>query len=269
MQADELNRFLAVAEEAADIARQQFVEGLGSAPALYKSSNDFATEVDLQIETTLRKHLTESTGIPVLGEEKGGQKLSDALWVVDPIDGTANFSSGNPNCAVLISLVVDGQPVVSVTDVPMLNMRLSAIEGSALTLNGRQLPRIDEVEPVSNQVGVGTVGTDDTSRVPPDSRLKLIKALEYSNMRPRISGSVGLDLAFVAQGIYEATVSFSPFPWDNASGVLLARCAGAVVTDVDGKPWELGSLGVIAGSPEVHASVLRTMKSIQREAGRK
>ena len=105
MQADELNRFLAVAEEAADIARQQFVEGLGSAPALYKSSNDFATEVDLQIETTLRKHLTESTGIPVLGEEKGGQKLSDALWVVDPIDGTANFSSGNPNCAVLISLL--------------------------------------------------------------------------------------------------------------------------------------------------------------------
>lgn len=269
MQADELNRFLGVAEEAADVARWQFVEGLGAAPALYKGCNDFATEVDLQIETTLRKHLTESTGIPVLGEEKGGRTLDDALWVVDPIDGTANFSSGNPNCAVLISLVVNDQPVVAVTDLPLLSMRLTAVEGSAVTLNGSALPRIDETDPASNQVGVGTVGTDDTSRVPPDSRLKLIKALEYSNMRPRISGSVGLDLAFVAQGIYEAAVSFSPFPWDNASGVLLARSAGAVVTDIDGEPWKLGSLGVIAGSPDVHADVLRTMKSIQRDAGRK
>lgn len=269
MQPDEMNRYLAVAEEAADIARGQFVEGIGAAPALYKGSNDFATEVDLQIETTLREHLTASTGIPVLGEEEGGQKIDSALWVVDPIDGTANFSSGNPNCAVLISLVVDGQPVASVTDVPMLNMRLTGVEGSPVTLNGAELPRISDVAPASNQVGVGAVGTDDSSRVPPDSRLRLIKALEYSNMRPRISGSVGLDLAFVAQGIYEAAVSFSPFPWDNASGVLLARCAGAVVTDVDGEPWSMGSLGVIAGSPEVHESVLRTMKAIQRDAGRK
>lgn len=268
MQPDELSTYLAVAEEAADIARQQFVEGIGAAPALHKGCNDFATEVDLQIETSLREHLTASTDFPVLGEEKGGQKLGDVLWVVDPIDGTANFSSGNPNCAVLISLVVDGQPVATVTDVPMLNMRLTGTDGSCVTLNGRQLPRITDVDPASNQVGVGAVGTDDSSRVPPDSRLRLIKALEYSNMRPRISGSVGLDLAFVAQGIYEAAVSFSPFPWDNASGVLLARCAGAVVTDVDGEPWQLGSLGVIAGSPAVHESVLRTMKSIQRD-GRK
>lgn len=269
MQRDELNRYLSIAEEAADSARRQFVEGIGAAPALHKGCNDFATEVDLQIETALREHLTASTGIPVLGEEEGGQKRSDVLWVVDPIDGTANFSSGNPNCAVLISLVVDGQPVASVTDVPMLNMRLTGVEGSCVTLNGTQLPRISEVEPSSNQVGVGAVGTDDSSRVPPNSRLRLIKALEYSNMRPRISGSVGLDLAFVAQGIYAAAVSFSPFPWDNASGVLLARCAGAVVTDVDGQPWSMGSLGVIAGSPDVHESVLRTMKSIQRDAGRK
>lgn len=269
MQADELNRFLGVAEEAADVARWQFVEGLGAAPALYKSTNDFATEVDLQIETTLRKHLVESTGIPVLGEEKGGQEQSRILWVVDPIDGTANFSSGNPNCAVLISLVVDEQPVVAVTDLPLLNMRLTAVEGARVTFNGTVLPRIDEVAPVSNQIGLGSVGMEDSDRVPPDSRLKLLKALQYEKMRPRISGSVGLDLAFVAQGIFEAAVSFSPFPWDNAAGVLLSRCAGAVVTDIDGEPWSLGSLGVIAGSPDVHETVLRTMKSIQRDAGRK
>ena len=262
MAMDEMREYLRIAEDAADEARSMFVAGLGSSPALYKGSGDFATEMDLSIEAMLREQLSLSTGIAVLGEEEGGVLRSDASWVVDPIDGTANFASGNPNCGVLISLVVDKQPVVAVTDIPLLNMRLTAREGSTVFLNGEALPHLSAAAHVSNQVGVGAVGTDEHSWIPPDSRLQLIKALEYSNMRPRISGSVGIDLAFVAQGIYEAAVSFSPHPWDNAAGVLLSRCAGAVVTDIEGDEWSIDSLGVIAGSPEVHDVVLRTMRSI-------
>lgn len=260
---DEMREYQRIAEDAADEARRMFVEGLGSAPALYKGSGDFATEVDLSIEALLREQLSLSTGIPVLGEEKGGVLRDDASWVVDPIDGTANFASGNPSCAILISLVVDNQPVVAVTDIPLLDMRLTARKGSQVSLNGRQLPQLTDTPIVSNQVGVGAVGSDDTSRIPPDSRLKLIKTLEYTNMRPRISGSVGIDLAFVAQGIYEAAVSFSPHPWDNAAGVLLARCAGAVVTDIEGEEWSLDSVGVIAGSAEAHETVLRTIRNVR------
>lgn len=262
MAKDEIREYLRIAEEAADEARRMFVDGLGSVPALYKDSGDFATEMDLHIEEMLRDQLIAATGIPVLGEEEGGVLRNDASWVVDPIDGTANYASGNPSCAILISLVVDKQPVVAVTDIPLLNMRLTAHHGSGVHLNGELLPPVNMAAHVSNQVGVGAVGSDEGSRIPPDSRLRLIKALEYANMRPRISGSVGIDLAFVAQGVYEAAVSFSPHPWDNAAGVLLARSAGAVVTDIDGNEWELGSLGVIAGSPDVHESVLRTIKSI-------
>ncbi|EFK53655.1 inositol monophosphatase family protein [Corynebacterium genitalium] len=260
---DEIHEYLRIAEDAADKARRMFTEGLGAAPALHKGGGDYATEIDLQIESMLREQLAYTTGISVLGEEEGGVLRSDASWVVDPIDGTANFASGNPNCAVLISLVVDNQPVLSVTDIPLLDMRLTAREGSHVWLNDRQLPRLTDTPIVSNQVGVGAVGSDDTNRIPPDSRLRLVKELERTNMRPRISGSVGIDLAFVAQGIYEAAVSFSPHPWDNAAGVLLTRCAGAVVTDIDGQPWTLDSIGVIAGSPGAHERVLSTIKSIQ------
>lgn len=257
-----MNEYLRIAEEAADEARRLFVEGLGSAPALYKGSGDFATEVDLSIEAVLREQLSLSTGIPVLGEEEGGVLRSDASWVVDPIDGTANYASGNPNCAVLISLVVDRQPVVAVTDIPLLNVRLTTKTGTPVTLNGQPLPQMTAVELVGNQVGVGAVGSDDTNRIPPDSRLKLIKTLEYTNRRPRISGCVGIDLAYVAQGIYEAAVSFSPHPWDNSAGVLLARSAGATVTDLEGNPWSLDSVGVIAGAPAAHAVILDTIRSI-------
>lgn len=262
MAMDEMREYLRIAEEAADEARKMFVDGLGSLPALHKKDGDFATEMDLKIEAMLREHLALTTGIPVLGEEEGGVLRTDASWVVDPIDGTANYASGNPNCAVLISLVVDKQPELAVTDIPLMNMRLTARRGSGVFHNGDLLPPVTSIANVSNQVGVGAVGADEGSRIPPDSRLRLIKALEYANMRPRISGSVGIDLAFVAQGVYKAAVSFSPHPWDNAAGVLLARCAGAVVTDIDGNEWELGSLGVIAGSPDIHESVLRTIKRI-------
>ena len=112
---DEIHEYLRIAEDAADKARRMFTEGLGAAPALHKGGGDYATEIDLQIESMLREQLAYTTGISVLGEEEGGVLRSDASWVVDPIDGTANFASGNPNCAVLISLVVDNQPAVSYT----------------------------------------------------------------------------------------------------------------------------------------------------------
>lgn len=258
----DLAHYLQVAEAAADEAREAFVAGLGAAPALFKSSSDFATDVDVELEDMLRAHLRDSTGIPVYGEEEGGILRGDATWVVDPIDGTANYSSGSPNCAILISLVVDRQPVVAVTDAPLLDMRLTAIDGSPVSLNGRELPSVTSVEGFSRQIGVGAVGSDDSHKIPPDMRLQLMGRLERSNMRPRISGSVGIDLAFVAQGIYEAAVSFSPFPWDNTAGVLLARSAGAVVTDWEGQPWSLDSVGVVAGCPAAHAIVLDNIKII-------
>ncbi|MGI0541219.1 inositol monophosphatase [Corynebacterium aquatimens] len=260
----DLHHHLAIAEEAADSARRVFIEGLGSAPALFKSSSDFATDVDIELEDLIREHLREASGIPVFGEEEGGILRGDATWVVDPIDGTANYSSGSPNCAILISLVVDKQPVVAVTDIPLLGMRLTAIDGAPVTLNGRVLPSVNSIEAFSRQVGLGAVGSDESHKIPPDMRLQLLRRLEQTNMRPRISGSVGIDLAFVAQGIYEAAVSFSPHPWDNTAGVLLARSAGAVVTDWEGEPWNLESVGVVAGCPTAHAKVLDSIREIER-----
>lgn len=263
MSAD-IQHYLDVALEAVAQAREVLLAHRGAAPALFKGKGDFATEADLAIEALLREHLRRETGINVFGEENGGEFTPEACWVLDPIDGTSNYSAGNPNCAILVSLVLEGQPVVAVVDMPLLGLHVSACAGGPVVCNGEVLPPLEDTggQGRAAQVGVGSVGSDDRVRFPAPLRLALIGLLADGPLRPRISGSVGVDLAFVALGIYRAAVSFSPYVWDNAAGVLLARCAGAKVTDVDGGPWTPESVGAIVGAPSAHETVLSSMLHI-------
>lgn len=257
-----------IAAAAVAEAREIFLDHVGAAPTLVKGKGDFATEADLAIESLLRERLAGDTGIPVYGEEGGGDFDADACWVVDPIDGTSNYSSGNPNCAILVALIRSGQPVVALTEMPLLNLSVSAIEGQAVMCNGTALPPLGAEGAgahASAQVGVGSVGSDDRVRFPATTRLALIGGLANTELRPRISGSVGVDLAFVALGIYQAAVSFSPHVWDNAAGVLIARSAGATATDVGGRPWSPASAGAIVGTPAAHNTALRTMMHVANQ----
>ena len=259
---DSTARYLEIAEEIVAEARELFVSHLGAAPALFKGGGDFATEADVAIETLLRERLTAATGIPVYGEEQGGDLNREACWVVDPIDGTSNYSSGNPNCSILVSLIRGGQPIVAITDIPLLNMHLTAVEGGPVHLNGTALPPLGDDSKAAAQVGVGSVRSPDSKRYPAGVRLDIMSTFAETDLRPRISGSVGVDFAFVAQGIYQAAVSFSPHLWDNCAGILLARSAGAVVTGPDGEPWTMKSIGAIAGTRRAHKIALSTMKSV-------
>lgn len=259
----ELRRCAEVAADAVAAAREVFISRLGAAPALMKGKGDFATAADLEIEALLRERLGEASGIDVYGEEHGGRLNPQACWVVDPIDGTSNYSAGNPNCAILVSLLVGGQPVVALTDMPLLGKCVRATAGGPLVCNGEPLPAAEGGAAAVPQVGVGSVGSDDRVQFPTQQRLGLIGELADSSLRPRISGSVGVDLAFAALGIYQAAISFSPHVWDNAAGVLLGRCAGATVTDAQGNPWAVDGVGAIVGAPAAHQSVADTMKRVQ------
>lgn len=258
-----LTHYAQVADEVLAAARELFTAHLGASPALLKGHGDFATAADLAIEALLRERLHAATGIEVYGEEHGGSLNPDACWVVDPIDGTSNYSSGNPNCAILVSLILDGQPVIARTDIPLMHMCVRAVAGEPVICNGKALPPVGQHTAAAAQIGVGSVGSDDRRRFPAQMRLALIGELAATELRPRISGSVGVDLAFVAQGIYQAAVSFSPYVWDNAAGVLFARCAGARVSDLDGQPWQVDAAGVVAGTPTAHATALEVLGRVR------
>ena len=148
---------LAVAEAVVGDAERVFRSSIGAEPMITKGAGDFATETDMKIEQRVRETLAERTGLPVFGEEGGGSLDEDTVWVVDPVDGTSNFSAGNPMCSTIVSLLHYGTPVVGVISLPMLGKRLTAVHGSPLYVNGVAQKTLEESSPLVAQVGFGSI----------------------------------------------------------------------------------------------------------------
>lgn len=253
----DLPRLTSIAGDILDSVAGAFVDGLGAPSAVTKGHNDFATQVDLDLERRIRGELTERTGIAVHGEEFGGPPVEQStVWVLDPVDGTFNYSSGMPVTGMLLALVSDGQPVVGLTWLPLLGQRYHAHAGSPLYRNGEALPRLrDDVELGSAVLAYGAFNAASKGRYFGARRIDLLTALSSRASRIRMMGSTGIDLAFTAAGIFDGAITFGGNAWDNAAGALLVRAAGGVVTDVDGREWSVSSPSVLAASPGVHAAV--------------
>ena len=253
---------LAIASDLLDVASERFVAGVGAPSAVRKGHDDFATEIDLELERTLSAELLERTGIPVHGEEFGGPELSTGTsWVLDPIDGTYNYSAGLPLAGMLLALVDDGQPVLGLTWLPLLGERYKSMVGGPLLRNDVPLPPLETATLATSMIGFGAFNVESRGVIPGDYRHQLLGALSRLSSRLRMHGSTGVDLAYTAAGVLGGAVVFGHHPWDNAAGVALVRAAGGVVTDLAGEPWSISSRSVLAAAPGVHEELLEIVNA--------
>ncbi|EOM78574.1 inositol-1(or 4)-monophosphatase [Rhodococcus rhodnii LMG 5362] len=248
-----------------DSVAPRFVAGLGAPSAHEKGSRDFATEVDLDIERTVSRELEARTGIPVHGEEYGGADPVDGrVWVVDPIDGTLNYSAGLPTCGILLALLDDGVPVAGLSWFPLLGRRYVAVVGDGPVTDGEaSLPPLEPVSLGASMVASGPLSPDSRGVTPGPVRVALFTELSRSALRVRIHGSTGFDLAYTAAGVLGAAVVFGHNVWDNAAGVALVRAAGGVVTDLTGSPWTAASSSLLAAAPGVHGEILDILDAVR------
>ncbi|AVZ39234.1 MULTISPECIES: inositol monophosphatase [unclassified Dietzia] len=267
---------LALAARVLEEVTPRFVEGLGAEGTRVKGSrNDFATELDLELERRISDALREGTGLEVHGEEYGGPPVNEGtLWVVDPIDGTANYSLGIPTTGILVSLVHERQPVLGLTWLPLLGMRFTSIAGGPLKENDEEIPRIADVSIRDVALGLGSLNTGARTTYPPAYRREVFEQLTLDAARTRKFGSTGVDLSFVGSSRLSAAVSFGNYAWDNAAGASHIRAAGGVVTDLAGEPWSIDSQSILAAGPRAHAEVLGTIRELGEpgnffEAGRR
>ncbi|WP_406238021.1 inositol monophosphatase family protein [Nocardia sp. NBC_01009] len=263
----ELSSLLALASEILDAASARFVEGVGAPSAVAKGRNDFATELDLELERTISAQLEQQTGIEVHGEEFGGPQLtSGTAWVLDPIDGTFNYSAGHPLSGMLLALVHDGEPLLGLTWLPVLDRRYAAMSGGPVLLDGKPLPPLPRGKLAEAMIGFGAFNVDSNGRIPGRFRFDLLGPLSRLSSRVRMHGSTGIDLAFTASGVLGGAIVFGHHPWDNAAGVALVRAAGGVVTDLAGEPWTITSGSVLAAAPGVHEELLDMICTVADEA---
>lgn len=252
-------RLLLAAEAAVDVGARIMRQGRSHIGALIaKGDRDFATDVDLHIESAIKSSLAAAAPtIPFLGEEEGGETDSArARWVLDPIDGTINFARGHPQCAISLALVAAGEPVLGIVDAPFLGERFIARRGQGAYLNGHRIAIWEVPDLREAIVGIADfkvgLGSEEENRV----HLAALARFARESLRVRMLGSAALDLAWLACGRLNATLMLSNLPWDVTAGLLLVREAGGIVYDYDGSPHNAESRYTIASVPSLVRPVL-------------
>ena len=251
----DLAKYLIAAHNAVDVA-DAILQASRDQSVAFKGDRDPVTETDLAIERAMRDSLHRATPeAGFLGEETGGS--TDGLaWVLDPIDGTANFTHGVPLTAVSLALLDHGEPIIGLIAVRAEGVRYAAIRGQGATRDEDPISASACTQLPSAMVAMGDYATGPDADSRNLARLRINTVLAARAQRVRMLGSAAIDLAWVAAGKLDASVMLSNKPWDTAAGVLLAREAGARVTDLDGQNHELASTATIAAASGISDQLL-------------
>jgi len=219
-----------------------------------KGRANFATAADHAAERAIVTRLTAShPDIPVLAEESATRKLRSAerLWVVDPIDGTLNFSRGIPFYAVVIAYVEDGKARAAAVHSPRTRETFVASEDAGATL-GRRRIQVSDTRRLSQALATASL----SYRVMRGARPKMLRlAAACAGMRD--VGSAALGITYVADGRFDLFAHQFLSPWDIAAPGLIAREAGARVLSLKtGEDASWDEAQVIIANPTLAKAAL-------------
>lgn len=196
--------------------------------AIRVTPHDIKLELDVRCQKRIEKTLHRAyPEISMLGEEGNSGDPQDSLrWIVDPIDGTANFAYGIPQACVSIALQGrvgnSHQTWLGVVHDPFLDETWTAIQGQAAKLNGRKIgvsPRAKLAEAIV-AIGFGQ------NKATLDGMLPAFSHLAHRVRKIRILGSAALSLSWVAAGRMDAFIERGIYLWDIAAAGLILECAG-------------------------------------------
>lgn len=249
-----------LAREAGEILKHYFVNRNFS--SRQKEGVDFTTEADLRADEFIREGLLRQFPYPLLTEETAPKDFNnlaneEALWVVDPLDGTINFSRGCPNFAVSIALLRKGQPVFGLVYAPMSDELFWASEGVPLSVrNGKPIKVSTTEEPREAVIACDWAwGLDRRREV-----VRCIDRICGHVRQIKCMGSAVADLALLATGGIDVYFHAGLKPWDMAAPAIILEKAGGVITDLEGDSWNPFVDNILAGSPVMHRKILELVR---------
>jgi len=220
---------------AAGAVSLEYRQRLESIQVSHKSRKDIVTEADIAVENYLVGRINQRyPDHAILGEESGSHKGSSSWrWIIDPIDGTVSFVRGQVFYSISVCVEKDGEFVYGAVYAPALDELFTAEKGGGAFLNDRAI-RVsgeDELDLCLMATGFACMRYDNQRN-----------NIEYFNkVMPRIAdirrcGSAALDMCYVACGRVDGFWELELNIYDLAAGVLIAREAGATVSDFSGGP---------------------------------
>jgi len=223
-----------------------------------KGYRDLVTETDLAAEKVIlnliRDRFPDHT---ILSEETSAGEIGDGYtWVIDPLDGTSNYTHRVPIFSVSVALLRRGRPLIGVVYDPMRDHLFASQRGSGATLNNQPLQT--SVIPQLSQALIGfDWARDEEKRNHVLSRLQRVAPLCHT---VRALGSAALGLTYVAAGWLDGYFHLALHPWDAAAAVLLITEAGGCCTSFDGKPFDVSEPRCVATNGRIHEALLHALR---------
>jgi myo-inositol-1(or 4)-monophosphatase len=221
---------------------------------------DLVTDVDQACEQLIVDAIqAERQGDAILAEEGGGTDDSDAewRWVIDPLDGTANFAHGYPRFCVSIGIEHRGVPTVGVVYDPLLDELFSAVRGRGALLNDRPLQV--SAESRLDHAMLATGFAYDVHRSVEDN-LDHFTAFVKTAQAIRRDGSAALNLCYIAAGRFDGFWELKLHPWDVAAGLLIVEEAGGRTSDFSGRQSCASGRETVASNAHLHEAMLEILQ---------
>jgi myo-inositol-1(or 4)-monophosphatase len=255
----------AVAIAAVEVALRTAHERAGASELMMKTTRDVVTATDLAIEDAVRAGMAKTSETPVIGEERGGEAVGRAHWIVDPICGTRNFASGIPLYCVNLALVEGDLVTIAVVGDASTGDILVAQAGDGAWRQEGDLRLPITVGAESQTIVIEDSHADGPRREQAANFLAGMVRADRWDLRA-LSSTVSL--AYLAGGRISAYVLFWTSAIHSAAGSLIAAEAGAVVSDLAGEPWTIRSDSLLACADRtLHEEMLERLRTAGSPAG--
>jgi len=225
-----------------------------------KGPGDFVTASDKKVEKILIEELQKARpSYSILSEEVGQINNDQSFkWIIDPIDGTANFLHGIPHFAISVGLEHDKEIICGIIYDPIKDEMFVAEKGNGSYLNNQRI-RVSARSKIKECV-VFTNGPKHESKY---REVILDEYKKFSNnvfIPIRKSGSAALDLAYVAAGRCDGFWQRDLNYWDIAAGLILVKEAGGFVTDFEGENEYIKNKTILAGNSRINEEMMKILK---------
>jgi myo-inositol-1(or 4)-monophosphatase len=217
--------------------------------------NNLVTEADHASEKAIIEVIRKTYPDHFILSEEEGEIRSDSSikWIIDPIDGTVNFSNGIPLCCVSIGVEKDGEMILGCVYNPNMNEMFFAEKGKGASLNGNPI-RVSEKSEVLRSCLV--TGFPYTYLETPNGPLQVFERLIKKGIPVRRLGSAAIDLCWVAAGRFDGFYEHKLQAWDSAAGYLMVTEAGGKVTDFEGRDFSPYQPHIVATNGKIHYELL-------------
>ena len=259
-------RIGSIRDKVLDLGRSLVIHDSRPFEVNLKGTVDLVTEHDLRVESELNATLSKLFPEDELIFEEGSRRSGDSAftWVIDPIDGTTNFSTGLPHFCISVGLCYAQRPVAGLIYDPSKNHLFEGIVGDGLWLN--QKPQGVSQTKIMDHALLAT-GFAYDRRVRVDNNVPEMDYMLRRCRGIRRMGAAALDLAYVSVGWLDGYWEYRLKPWDFAAGWACVLAGGGEYTKLDGGAASIDDLSVCATNGAFHKELIGALNESPRVFG--